>query len=62
MKLKGRHFDRTEGLEAEPQAVLNILTEHDIQTAFKYGRSAGDGAYERKGTTSRVVSRPKVSF
>jgi hypothetical protein len=35
IKLKGRHFDTTEVMEAESQAVLNILTEHDFQDAFK---------------------------
>jgi hypothetical protein len=54
IKLKGRHFDTTEVMEAESQAVLNSLTEHDFQDAFKNGRSAGNGAYARKGTTSRV--------
>jgi hypothetical protein len=31
---------------------------------LKHGRSAGNGAYVWKGTTSRVMvaSRPKVSF
>jgi hypothetical protein len=31
---------------------------------LKYGRSTGDSAYARKGTTSRVIvaSRSKVSF
>jgi hypothetical protein len=51
-------------MEAESQAVLNTLTEHDFQDAFQNGRSAGNGAYALKGTTSRVMvaSRPKVSF
>jgi hypothetical protein len=51
-------------IQAESQAVLNTLTEHDFEDAFKTGRSAGNGAYARKGTTSRVVvvSRHKVSF
>jgi hypothetical protein len=35
IKLKGRHFDTTEVIEAESQAVLNTLTEHDFQNAFK---------------------------
>jgi hypothetical protein len=35
IKLKGRHFDTTDVIEAEPQAVLNTLTEHDFQEAFK---------------------------
>jgi hypothetical protein len=50
----------TEVIESESQAVLNILTEHDFQDAFKDGGSAGNGAYALKGTTSRVMvaSRP----
>jgi hypothetical protein len=35
IKLKGRHFDAVEVIEAESQAVLNTLTEHDFQDAFK---------------------------
>jgi hypothetical protein len=53
--MKGRHFDTAEVMEAEPQAVLNTLTEHGFQDAFKNGRSAGNGAYPRKETTSRVT-------
>jgi predicted helicase len=34
-KLKGCNFDRVEVIEAELQAVLNTLTEHYIQDAFK---------------------------
>jgi hypothetical protein len=34
VKLKGRHFDKIELIEAESQAVLNTLTEHDFQDAF----------------------------
>jgi hypothetical protein len=51
-------------IEAEQLAVLNTLTEHDFQDALKNGRSAGNGAYVRKGTMSRaiVASRSKVSF
>jgi hypothetical protein len=62
IKLKGRHFDTTEVLEAESQAVLDTLTEHDFQDAFKNVRSAGSSACPRNGTTSRVMmaSRPKV--
>jgi hypothetical protein len=62
IKLEGCHFDTTEVMEAESQTVLISLTEHDFQVAFKNGRRAGNGAYELKGTTSRVMvpSRPKV--
>jgi hypothetical protein len=35
VKLKGRHFDTIEVIEAESQAVLNTLTEHGFQNAFK---------------------------
>jgi hypothetical protein len=31
IKLKGRHFDTVEVIEAESQAVLNTLTEYDFQ-------------------------------
>jgi hypothetical protein len=34
-KLKGRHFDTIEVVEAELQAALNNLTQHDFQDAFK---------------------------
>jgi hypothetical protein len=44
MQLKGRHFDPTEVMEAELQAVLNTLTEHDFQDAFKNDRSTRNGA------------------
>jgi hypothetical protein len=33
-----RHFDTIEVMDAESQAVLNTLTEHDFQDAFKNGR------------------------
>jgi hypothetical protein len=34
-KLKGLHFDTVEVIEAESQAVLNTLTEHDFQDALE---------------------------
>jgi hypothetical protein len=51
-------------VEEDSQTVLNTLTEHDFQDAFKIDRNSGNVAYTRKGATSRVivVSRPKVSF
>jgi hypothetical protein len=33
--MKMGYFDTTEVIEAESQAVLNTLTEHNIQDAFK---------------------------
>jgi hypothetical protein len=35
IKLKGRHFDTPEVIEAESQVVLNTLTEHGFKDAFK---------------------------
>jgi hypothetical protein len=63
-KLKGRHFDTTEVIEVESQAVLNILTEHDFQNESRNDRSDGKGAYARTRATSRemVSSTPKVIF
>jgi hypothetical protein len=43
------HFGTLEVMEAESQTVLNTLREHDSQNEFKNGRSAGNGAYARKG-------------
>jgi predicted helicase len=34
-KLKDRHFDTTEIIKAESQALLNLLIEHDFRDAFK---------------------------
>jgi hypothetical protein len=64
IKLKGRHFDTIEAFEAESQAMLNTLTEHDFEDAFENSRSAANGACAQKGTTWRVMvaNRPKVSF
>jgi hypothetical protein len=63
--MKCCYFDTTEVIDEKSQAVLNTLTEHDFPDAFKKnGRSAGNGAYTRKATTSRVMvaSLLKVSF
>jgi hypothetical protein len=35
IKLKGRHFDTIEMIEAESRTVLNTLTDHDFQDALK---------------------------
>jgi hypothetical protein len=35
IKLKGSHFGTIEVIEAESEAVLNTLTEHDFEDAFK---------------------------
>jgi hypothetical protein len=44
IKLKERYFDTIELIEAELQAMLNTLTEHDFQDAFKNGRCTGNSA------------------
>jgi hypothetical protein len=35
IKQKGRYFGTVEVIEADSQAVLNTLTEHDIQDALE---------------------------
>jgi hypothetical protein len=35
IKLKARHFDTIEVIEAESRRLLNTLTEHDFQDAFE---------------------------
>jgi hypothetical protein len=49
-------------IKAESQAVLNTLTEHDFQDAFKDGRSAGSCENMWKGTTSTRPVGPKLVF
>jgi hypothetical protein len=63
MKMRCRHYDTLEVIKAESQAVLNSLTEHNFQDAFKE-KNAANRAYVQNGTTSRVMlaSRPTVSF
>jgi hypothetical protein len=63
-KLKGCHFDTAEVMEAESQEVLTPSQNTTSRMQLKSGRSAGNGAYSRKGNISRVMmaSRPKVSF
>jgi hypothetical protein len=57
-------FATIEVNEAESQAMLNTLTEDNFQNTFKKCQKPGNGAYARKGTTSRmmVASRPKVNI
>jgi hypothetical protein len=52
IKLKGRHFDAVEAIEAELLPVFNTFTEHDFQDAFKNERSAWNCVILWKGTTS----------
>jgi hypothetical protein len=61
IKLKGRHFDTIEVIEADSQVVLNIFTEHDFQNALKKFQKRWEA---QKGATSTIMvaSRLKVSF
>jgi hypothetical protein len=63
IKLKGRHFDTVEVIEAESLVVLNTLTEHNFQDAFKKLQKHWD-QYMHMETDLRVmvVSRSKVNF
>jgi hypothetical protein len=49
IKLKGRHFDTIQMIEAESQAVLNTFTEHDFQDAFKLVEAPGTVHTRGKG-------------
>jgi hypothetical protein len=51
--LKGRHLDTIEVIEAESQAVLSTLTEHDFQDAFKMAESLGKVHTRGKGLLRR---------
>jgi hypothetical protein len=44
IKLTGHHFDTIEVIGTKSQAVLNTLTEHDFQDAFKNDKSARNDA------------------
>jgi hypothetical protein len=63
IKLIGLHFGTIVMIKAEPQAVLNTQNTTS-RMHLENGSSAGNGAYSRNGTTSKVTvaSRPKVSF
>jgi hypothetical protein len=66
IKLRGSHFDTTEGIEAESKAVLNTLREHDFQDAFKKWQKSWERFIraEEDWTARRVMmaSRTRVSF
>jgi hypothetical protein len=49
IKLRCRHFDTIEVIEAESQAVLNTLTEHDYQDVFKITEALGTVHTSGKG-------------
>jgi hypothetical protein len=65
IKLKGRHFDTTEVIEAESQAVLNTPTKHTTSRVhLKMAEALGTVHRCGRGSSSRVMvaSRPKVRF
>jgi len=60
MKLKGRRFQALEEIQAESQAVLNMLQENDFQECFKNGSTAGIIVKPQRGTTLKVMPAPNV--
>jgi hypothetical protein len=56
VKQKCRHFDTMEVIEAESDAALNALAEHDFEDALKKWQGAVNVAYSRKGTSSRLLA------
>jgi hypothetical protein len=51
IKLNARHFDTTEVIKAESQAVLNTLTEQNFQDAFKKWQKRWEWCIRAEGTT-----------
>jgi hypothetical protein len=49
IKLKGRHFDTTEVIKTESQAVLNTLREHNFQDAFKKWQKRSERCIRAEG-------------
>jgi hypothetical protein len=63
IKQKVRHFDTIEVIEAESQAVLNTLTKHDIEDAFKkINRIAGNGGYAWKVFYQMAAPIPEIMY
>jgi hypothetical protein len=52
IKLKDCHFDITEVMEAELQALLNTLTEHDFQVIFKNRQKRWERCIHEEGSYS----------
>jgi hypothetical protein len=63
-KLKGRHFETNEMIEAVSQAVLITLTEHDFQDAFKKLQKPWEWCIRAEGATLGVMvdTMRKASF
>jgi hypothetical protein len=63
-KPRGLHFDTIEMMEAESQSVLNTLTGHYFQGAFKKWQKSWEQCIRDEGDYCglMVASRPKVDF
>jgi hypothetical protein len=64
IKPKNRHSDTVDVIEAESQAVLNTLTEHNFQDEFKMAKTLKTVHSGRRELLRGVwvVSKPKVSL
>jgi len=60
MKLKGRRFPTLEEIQAESQAVLNILRENDFQECFKNWQRRWDRCQASEGDYFEG-GRPQIS-
>ena len=60
MKLKGRRFQTLEEIQAESQAVLKTLREHNFQERLKTGSAAGIVVKPQKEITLNVMPAPNV--
>jgi hypothetical protein len=62
--MKVQYFDTNEVIEEESQAVLNTLTEHKFQDAFRKMAKSWERYILAKGPTLRamVANNAKVNF
>jgi hypothetical protein len=60
IKLKVCHFDTIEVIEAEPQAVLNSLTDPDFQDAFKKWQKRWERCIVQMVASKHQVSSTKT--
>ena len=58
LRLKGRHFDTTEGIHAETQEVIDIHL-RTSRDAWNHGKHAGIAVYMPKGTTSKETVKTR---
>ena len=60
MKLKGWRFQTLEEIQAESQAILNMLRENDFQECFKNWQRRWDCCQASERTTLKVMPAPNV--